>query len=85
MNEPIILSALGFIFGWITSRVDYKRKMLAYLSSINFELKASNKAFQDGMDLGAAVVKDYVIECVTNNKIGKKFSIKYSNKNNNKD
>ena len=83
MNEIIILSSLGFIFGWITSRVNYKRKLINFIYNIHFEANSPNQVFKDGMVVGIDTTKNYIIEVVVEGKIGKKHSKEFSGKDNN--
>ena len=78
MNEIIILSSLGFIFGWITSRVNYKRKIIRCISNITFESNASNKDFKNGIYRGIESTKDYIIRVLINNKLDKDYSKRYN-------
>lgn len=77
MNEIIILSSLGFIFGWITSRVNYKRKIIRCISNITFETNSSNKDFKRGLDRGIETTKDYIIIVVTKDKLDKEYGKRY--------
>ena len=78
MNEIIILSSLGFIFGWITSRVDYKCKIIRCISNITFESNSSNKDYKNGIDKGIQSTKDYIIRVLINNKLDKDYSKRYN-------
>lgn len=78
MNEIIILSSLGFIFGWITSRVNYKRKIIRFISNITFETNSSNKDFKKGLDRGIETTKDYIIIVVTKGKLTKEYNKRYN-------
>ena len=78
MNEIIILSSLGFIFGWITSRVNYKRKIIRCISNIRFESNSSNKDYKNGIDRGIESTKDYIIRVLINNKLDKNYSKRYN-------
>lgn len=78
MNEIIILSSLGFIFGWITSRVNYKRKIIRCISNITFESNSFNKDYKNGIDRGIESTKDYIIRVLINNKLDKDYSKRYN-------
>lgn len=78
MNEIIILSSLGFIFGWITSKVNYKRKIIRCINNITFESNSSNRDFKNGIDRGIESTKDYIIRVLINNKLDKDYSKRYN-------
>lgn len=75
MNEIIILSSLGFIFGWLLGRINYKKKLLQCIEDIRFEGKSNNKHFTAGMERGIDALRIYLTSLIKENKVGKPHSI----------
>lgn len=82
MNELIILSSLGFIFGWLVGRANYKRQLLKCISDIQYAGTSNNEHFTAGMNRGIEAMKFYMQGIIKGNKIGKPFRMNLSSKKN---
>lgn len=82
MIETIILSSIGFIFGWIAGKANYKAKLLSFIKNINHTCNSPEEQFTQGMIRGVQSMKMYLIEVVSKNKIGKNYRAEYVSKKN---
>lgn len=91
MNEIIILSTIGFIFGWFTSRVSYKRRLLNFIRTSEFLVESNSELHKKGMLLGNELTKNSFISIIEANDIDKelrhsiKATVSKDSKKNNKD
>ena len=82
MNELIILSSLGFIFGWLVGRASYKRQLLKCISNICYEGTSNNEHFTAGMHRGIEAIKIYMQEMIEKNKVDKPYRMDLSSNKN---
>lgn len=82
MNELIILSSLGFIFGWLVGRANYKRQLLKCISDIQYAGTSNNEHFTAGMHRGIEAIKLYMQDIIRKNKVGKPYRMDLSSKKN---
>ena len=80
MNELIILSSLGFIFGWLVGRANYKRQLIKCISEIQYAGTSNNEHFTAGMHRGIEAIKLYMQDIIKKNKIGKEYRMDLSSK-----
>lgn len=80
MNELILLSSLGFIFGWLVGRANYKRQLLKCISDIRYEGTSNNEHFTAGMHRGMEAIKIYMQDIIRKNKVGKSHRMDLSSK-----
>lgn len=69
----LILTSIGFIFGWIVGRFNYKKKLLKCIEEIRFEGTSINKYFTAGMYRGVSALKIYLKSIILDNKVGKSY------------
>ena len=80
MNELIILSSLGFIFGWLVGRANYKKQLIKCISEIQYAGTSNNEHFTAGMHRGIEAIKLYMQDIIKKNKIGKEYRMDLSSK-----
>lgn len=80
MNELIILSSLGFIFGWLVGRANYKRQLIKCISEIQYAGTSNNEHFTAGMHRGVESIKLYMQDIIKKNKVGKEYRMDLSSK-----
>lgn len=80
MNELIILSSLGFIFGWLVGRANYKRQLIKCISEIQYAGTSNNEHFTAGMHRGIETIKLYMQDIIKKNKVGKEYRMDLSSK-----
>lgn len=80
MNELIILSSLGFIFGWLVGRANYKRQLIKCISEIQYAGTSNNEHFTAGMRRGIEAIKFYMQDIIKKNKVGKPYRMDLSSK-----
>ncbi len=80
MNELILLSSLGFIFGWLVGRANYKRQLIKCISDIRYEGTSNNEHFTAGMHRGIEAIKLYMQDIIKKNKVGKEYRMDLSSK-----
>lgn len=80
MTELIILPSLGFIFGWLVSRANYKRQLLKCISEIQYAGTSNNEHFTAGMNRGIEAIKLYMQDIISKNKVGKSHRMDLSSK-----
>lgn len=80
MNELILLSSLGFIFGWLVGRANYKRQLIKCISDIRYEGTSNNEHFTAGMNRGIEAIKLYMQDIISKNKVGKSHRMDLSSK-----
>lgn len=80
MNELILLSSLGFIFGWLVGRANYKRQLIKCISEIQYAGTSNNEHFTAGMHRGMEAIKLYMQDIIKKNKVGKEYRMDLSSK-----
>ncbi|AIX12443.1 hypothetical protein CPT_Pollock84 [Escherichia phage Pollock] len=77
----LILTSIGFIFGWIVGRFNYKKKLLKCIEGIEFKGTSNNEYFTASMYKGIDALKIYLKSIILDNKVGKSYLLElHSNK-----
>ena len=60
--DPILIAvaSLGFIFGWFSGRTNQMKRILHFVSTLEFSTKSNNKAFDAGMNAGTHMIRDVI-------------------------